>query len=250
MPQFKDAWGDCRLLLRSIPSPVVSIFVLSVVVMNLLANKELVSLPYLALDCGFVVSWVSFLCQDMICKRFGARASIVVSVLALVTNLCVSLLLFLVSFAPGHWGAYYSSGLIEVDQGLNATIAGSWYVVLGSSLAMLVSAVVNSLLNQAIGEHLRRNDFGAFALRSYASTLVGQFVDNLVFATVVSHTFFGWTWTQVVMCSLTGAVAELLCEVFLSPVGYRTVRGWERDGVGTDYLAAHPDLAAAIHEAA
>lgn len=92
MSTLKSTWGDCRLLMRSIPSPVVAIFVLSVVVMNLLANKELISLPYLALDCGFVVSWVSFLCQDMICKRFGARASITVSVLALVANLCVSLL--------------------------------------------------------------------------------------------------------------------------------------------------------------
>lgn len=59
--------------------------------MNLLANKELISLPYLALDCGFVVSWVSFLCQDMICKRFGAKASIKISILALLVNLAVSL---------------------------------------------------------------------------------------------------------------------------------------------------------------
>ena len=58
------------------------------------------------------------------------------------------------------------------------------------------------------------------------STGIGQFIDNLVFAIVVSHTFFGWTWVQVLMCSLTGAAAELLCEVFLSPVGYKVVRGW------------------------
>lgn len=246
----RRTWEDCRLLLRSIPSPVVTVFAVSVVVMNLLANKELVSLPWLALDCGFVVSWVSFLCQDMICKRFGARASVTVSVFALVVNLAVALLFFLVSFAPGHWGAYYDTGLMAVDQSLNATIGGSWYVLFGSSLAMLVSSIVNSLTNQAIGERLSRNTFGSFALRSYVSTMVGQFVDNLVFAVVVSHVLFGWTWTQVLMCSLTGAVAELLCEVFLSPVGYRVVRGWERDGVGNEYLAAHPNLAAAIHEEA
>ena len=39
-----------------------------------------------ALDCGFVVSWVSFLCQDMICKRFGAKASIKISILALLVT--------------------------------------------------------------------------------------------------------------------------------------------------------------------
>lgn len=240
---FKNTLEDVRLLLRNIPAPVVTVFAISVVVMNLLANKELVALPWLALDCGFLVSWVSFLCMDIICKRFGARASVEVSVLALVANLAATLVFFLASLAPGHWGAYYDTGLDAVNTGLNATFAGSWYVVLGSSLAMLVSSIVNGIVNQAIGRRVGPDGFGRFALRSYVSTLVGQVTDNLVFAIVVSHVFFGWTWAQVVMCSLTGAVAELLFEVVLGPVGYRVVRGWERDGVGAAYLAAHPDAA-------
>ena len=233
---FKKVWGDYKVLLRSIPASTVTLFIVSVIMMNLLANKELISLPWLALDCGFAVSWVSFLCMDMICKRFGARASIMVSVMALGINLGVSLVFWLLTLTPGMWGAYYDTGLLEVNDALNATIGGTWYVVLGSSCAMLTSSVVNSLLNQAIGRLEHKNTFGAFALRSYVSTGIAQFVDNLVFAVIVSHTFFGWTWLQVLTCSLTGAVAELLCEVFLSPVGYRVVRGWERENVGALYL--------------
>ncbi len=233
---FKKIWGDYKVLLRSIPASTVTLFIVSVIMMNLLANKELISLPWLALDCGFAVSWVSFLCMDMICKRFGARASIMVSVMALGVNLAVSLVFWLLTLTPGMWGAYYDTGLLEVNDALNATIGGTWYVVLGSSCAMLTSSVVNSLLNQAIGRMEHKNTFGAFALRSYVSTGIAQFVDNLVFAIIVSHTFFGWTWLQVLTCSLTGAVAELLCEVFLSPVGYRVVRGWERENVGELYL--------------
>ena len=233
---FKKIWGDYKVLLRSIPASTVTLFIVSVIMMNLLANKELISLPWLALDCGFAVSWVSFLCMDMVCKRFGARASIMVSVMALGVNLAVSLVFWLLTLTPGMWGAYYDTGLAEVNDALNATIGGTWYVVLGSSCAMLASSVVNSLLNQAIGRLEHKNTFGAFALRSYVSTGIAQFVDNLVFAIIVSHTFFGWTWLQVLTCSLTGAVAELLCEVFLSPVGYRVVRGWERENVGALYL--------------
>ena len=233
---FKKVWGDYKVLLRSIPASTVTLFIVSVIMMNLLANKELISLPWLALDCGFAVSWVSFLCMDMICKRFGARASIMVSVMALGINLGVSLVFWLLTLTPGMWGAYYDTGLLEVNDALNATIGGTWYVVLGSSCAMLTSSVVNSLLNQAIGRLEHKNTFGAFALRSYVSTGIAQFVDNLVFAVIVSHTFFGWTWLQVLTCSLTGAAAELLCEVFLSPVGYRVVRGWERENVGALYL--------------
>ena len=53
---LRDFFRDYRLLLRNVPSTNVTLFVLSVVLMNLLANKELVSLPYLALDCGITAS--------------------------------------------------------------------------------------------------------------------------------------------------------------------------------------------------
>ena len=111
---LKRTLEDYKVLLRSIPSANVTLFVVSVIVMNLLANKELVSLPWLALDCGITVSWVSFLCMDMICKRFGARASIEVSVLAEAINLAVCLLFWLMSLTPGMWGAYYDTGSIQV----------------------------------------------------------------------------------------------------------------------------------------
>ena len=230
---------DYKVLLRSIPSATVALFVVSVVVMNLLANKELVSLPWLALDCGVSVSWVSFLCMDMICKRFGARASVEVSVLAEGINLAVCALFWLMSLTPGMWGAYYDTGSLEVNAALNATFGGSWYVVVGSMVSMLVSSVVNSLTNEGVGRLLRHDGFAAFATRSYVSTLAGQIVDNLTFAILVSHVFFGWSWAQVIGCSLTGALVELLCEVFLSPVGFRVVRGWEREHVGEEYLRLH-----------
>lgn len=236
---FRRTLEDYKVLLRSIPSATVTCFVVSVILMNLLANKELISLPWLALDCGFTLSWVSFLCMDMICKRFGPKASVKVSLLALGINLAVSALFWLVSLAPGMWGAYYDTGSLEVNAALNATIGGSWYVVLGSSLAMLCSSFVNSHVNQFIGHLTDNGSFATFALRSYVSTGVGQLVDNLVFAIVVSHVFFGWSWLQVLTCSVTGALAELVCEVLLSPVGFRVANAWEREGVGEEYVRTH-----------
>ena len=233
---IRREWEDYKVLLRNIPSMVVSLFMLSVVVMNLLANKELLSTQYLALDCGFVTSWVSFLCMDMICKHFGGKQAAKISILALVVNLIVCLLFKLMSLTPGMWGEFYTYGSEDVNSALNATFGGSWYVVVGSSTAMLVSAIVNSLLNMAISKRLKKDNFGSFALRSYISTGIAQFVDNLIFATMVSHVFFGWTWIQVLTCSLTGAVCELLFEVFLSPVGYKVVQRWKKDNIGAEYF--------------
>ena len=147
---IKREYEDYKILLRNIPSLVVSLFIVSVIVMNLLANKELFSTKYLALDCGFTVSWVSFLCMDMICKHFGGKQAAKISLLALFINLMVCLLFKLMSLTPGMWGEFYSTGLTEVNDSLNSTFGGSWYIVLGSSTAMLVSAICNSIINLTI----------------------------------------------------------------------------------------------------
>lgn len=101
---------------------------------------------------------------------------------------------------------------------------------------MLSSSCVNAFFNKTIAKRLKKDNFGAFAIRSYVSTGIAQFCDNLVFALLVSHVFFGWTWIQVFTCSITGAVMELLCEVFISPIGYRVVKQWEAEDVGREYL--------------
>ena len=239
MNTLKREMEDYKVLLRSIPSLVITLFVVSVIAMNLLANKELFSAKYLALDCGFALSWVSFLCMDMICKHYGAKPAAKIAILALFINLCVCLLFKLLSLAPGMWGEYYSYGMTEVNDALNNTIGGSWYVVLGSSTAMLVSSLCNSFLNSFIGKRLKKDNFSSFAIRSYVSTGIAQLLDNLVFATMVSYVFFGWTLVQVITCSITGAVAELLFEIILSPIGYKVVCNWKKDNVGYDYIESH-----------
>jgi len=236
-------WSDLRLLLRSVPSLVVALFVLSVIAMNLLANKELFSCSWLALDCGFALSWVSFLCMDCICKRFGGKAAVEISVIAILINLLMFLLFRLISLTPGMWGEYYATGSLEVNEALNRTIGGSTWIVLGSALAMFVSSIINSLINTAIGRFLKGHSYRIFAWRSFPSTAVAQFADNLVFALVVSVPLFGWTMRQTLFCSLTASLFELFAEICFSGFGYRMSRMWERDQVGQAYLdrrAHHP----------
>lgn len=233
---IKDEIKDTKVLLRSTPSLVMVFFVLSVVLMNLLANKELLNIGWIALDCGFVVSWISFLAMDMLTKRFGAKAAIKLSIIAIFINLGFSILLFLISCVPGNWGEFYTYGDNVVNNVLDSTIGGTWYVVLGSMTAFAVASITNALINSGIGKLTKSKSFRAFALRSYVSTAVGQFVDNMIFALLVSHVFFGWSLFQVFTCSLAGAAMELLSEVIFSPIGYRVCKKWERDSVGEDYI--------------
>ena len=68
-------------------------------------------------------------------------------------------------------------------------------------------------------------------MRSYVSTFVAQFADNMIFALLVSKVFFGWSLLQCFTCALTGAVLELVFEVVFSPVGYRISKRMMRERI-------------------
>lgn len=227
---------DYKILLRNAPTVTMIFFTISVVAMNLLANKELLNVKYLALDCGFILSWISFLCMDMLTKRFGAKAAIKLSIFTVGMNLVCAGIFFVVSKIGNNWGEFYTFENEIANQALNNTLGGTWYVLVGSMTAFVVSAVVNALINESIGKLIKKKSFFEYTMRSYISTMVGQFIDNLVFATMISKVFFGWTWKQVIFCSIAGAVAELLSEVIFSPVGYKACKKWEEQGIGQEYI--------------
>ena len=224
---MKKAMSEFRDLMRSVPPLVVSLLFLSIVGMNLLANKSInTGVDWLALDCGILFSWLTFLCMDILTQGYGPRAATMMSVAALGMNLLMALIFFIASRIPGAWGESFVEGSEEIlNTALNNTFGGTWFIILGSSIAFLVSAVINNFLNDGIGRRIGRDrGFGGFAVRAYVSTFIAQFADNLVFALLVSKVFFGWSLLQCFTCALTGAAAELLFEIFFSPLGYRMSR--------------------------
>lgn len=238
MTKFKSLFTEIKLLLRSVPSVITALFVTSVVAMNLLANKSInTGLDWLALDCGILFSWLVFLLMDIVTKRFGVRAANILSVTALVINLFFSAFFIAASYIPGVWSQSFTEGSEGViNFALDGTFRSSWYVILGSSVAFVASALINNFLNVFFGKLLKNRGFLAFSISCYASTLIAQFADNLLFAFIVSYNFFGWTPLQCVMCAVTGALAELVFEIVFSPLGYRVVKGMEREEVGKAYL--------------
>lgn len=236
--KWKNALADTKLLFHSIPAVVVALFTVSVVTMNILANKTIYQSGWLAIDGGILVSWLSFLCMDIVTKAFGPRAATKLSVFAIGVNLLVCLIFFVVSIIP-----------TETDYtAFNSIIGGTWFILLSSTVAFLFSAFVNNFLNWSIGKLFRKNPDGklAYVTRSYLSTFIGQFFDNFVFAiltfTVFAPVFwdgFSWTLLQCFTCSLLGAGLELLMEIVFSPIGYLVLKRWKRDGVGEEYRRKH-----------
>ena len=224
------------LLLKSIPATVVSLFVVSVICMNLLANKTLVQTSWIALDGGILISWLSFMCMDMITKHFGPKASNRISILAVGVNLLTCLIFFVASAIPSTADDYSA---------FDGIFGGTWFILLSSTVAFLISALINNSLNWAVGRAFRKNPEGkaAYATRTYISTFIGQFCDNFIFSVIVFMFFapiywdgFSWTLLQCTMCALTGAVAELVMEILFSPIGYRITKKWKAESIGEAYL--------------
>ena len=115
-----SAWEDTKLLFRSVPSAVTALFAVSVIAMNLLANKTIYQSDILALDGGIIISWLSFLCMDIVTKAFGPKAATKLSVFATAVNLFVCLLFYIVSVIP-----------TETDYtAFNTIIGGTWFILL------------------------------------------------------------------------------------------------------------------------
>lgn len=233
---FKKEKYELELLLRSIPATVVTLFVVSVICMNLLANKTLLQLDWIAIDGGILISWLSFMCMDIITKHFGPKASNRISILASGINLLTCLIFYVASAIPSNANDYTA---------FDGIFGGTWFILLGSTIAFLSSAVINNTLNWAIGKSFKKNPDGklAYSMRTYISTFIGQFFDNFIFSIIVFVFFapifwdgFSWTVVQCAMCALTGAVAELIMEILFSPIGYKITLNWKENHIGEQYI--------------
>ena len=234
--KLRSFYTEMKILLRSIPATVVTLFAVSVVCMNLLANKTLLQLDWIALDGGILISWLSFMCMDIITKHFGPRASTLISIHASAINLLTCLIFFVASSIPSNANDYSA---------FDSIFGGTWFVLLGSTIAFLTSALINNLLNHTIGKCFKKNPDGklAYTTRAYVSTFIGQFFDNFIFSVIVFVGFapifwdgFRWTVLQCATCALTGAVAELLMEMAFSSIGYRLTQKWKTEKVGKEYF--------------
>ena len=228
----KQEFRTSVILLRNIPSPVVALFVVSVITMNLLANKTIYENSWLALDGGILVSGLSFMSMDIVTKHFGPKVSTKLSIFAMIVNLMACAI-------------FYAASKIGTMEGFDEIFGGTWFILMDSTIAFILSALVNNFSKWSIGKMFKKNPDGklAFVTRSYVSTFIGQFADNLIFAllcfTVFAPIFwngFHWTLIQCVTCSLLGAMLELVLEVVFSPIGYLVTKNWKKNDVGRTYF--------------
>ena len=238
LSQPKAIIDDYKVLLRNVPATVTVVFVLGTVLMNLAASKIIFNAFGVAVTGGFILSFLPFLCMDVVTKHLGARAAIMLNILSALGNLFAVVFLAIVAAIPTET-AYPE---------FNYVFGSVWFICLSSTLAFVVSGVFNSIIHAALGRLFVKNPDGklAFFFRSYVSTFIGQFIDNFLFMFGVYVVFGPMYWgidpLPILTCIGTGVLGgllELLMEVVFSPLGYITCRRWKAEGVGQEYISLH-----------
>lgn len=233
MNKINERIKRMAILLRSIPVFVTIIFIVTVISMNLLAKITIVSLPWIALNAGISISWLSFLILDVVTKHFGAKASNILSMIAMLVNLISSGILFILS-------------LIFHEKELDLFLGGAWSILAASSIAFILSALTNNYMNVFVGKKLinKVSDKSSFTIRTLISTFFGQVVDNFIFVFLAFMVFplipraaqVHWTFFQCLGCSVTCAILELISELIFTPFGYKIAKKWQEKNVGMEYI--------------
>lgn len=230
---------DWKKTLRQTPSLALALIAVATVLMNILANKSIIELPWLLQDAGILVSWVGFLVGDLLVKHFGAKHAIRINLTCLAISLFISCILIFVGLIPGTWSPCYNYSdpyVIEaINISINSIMGNVWYIILGSAFSLAVGLVINSLSHEFVLNKIEKkhgDKYWGFLTASAVSSTIGQMIDNIVFASLIGAHFFGWTWTQVIVCSLTGAVFELLVQIIFTPLTYKISQNWKKDNIG------------------
>ena len=235
---------DYKNLLRAVPSTVVMLLCVSIIITNLMAAKFIVQTPFVSVTGGLLLSWLPFLCMDVVTKRFGPAAAIRLNILGVIVNLfCVGLFEIVtriqidtLNAVPADYSAF------------NSVYGCVWQILLASSAASIISGAANSFINYGIGFFFKKNLSGkaAYMTQSYVSTFAGQFIDNFIFVGLLTFVFFrspdGAKLMPVVGAAALGGLLELVTEIIFSPLGYRVLLKWEREEVGKDYLQKRAEL--------
>ncbi|GHV53403.1 transporter [Spirochaetia bacterium] len=213
---------------------VMAAFVAILIVSNVASSAKIINLGVslfgipLAFDGGTLLFPLAYVFGDVLTEVYGFRAGRRVIWTGFCALALASLVFFLLRVLPADasWEEYAGSAAFDAILGGMSTG--------GIALASLLGYWVGEFSNSAILSRVKVLMKGKFLwVRTIGSTLVGEFLDSLVFVTVASVTgVFGWE--LFVTLVLTNYLFKCSIEVIMTPVTYLTVRKLkQKEGIDT-----------------
>jgi uncharacterized integral membrane protein (TIGR00697 family) len=201
----------------------MAFFVTVLIVSNLASSAKIIDVGVsffgipLAFDGGTLLFPISYVFGDILTEVYGFRASRRVIWTGFAALALASAVLFLIRLLPGEalWEDY--AGSAAYDAILGGMSSG------GIALASLAGYWVGEFSNSAILSRVKVLMKGKLLwVRTIGSTLVGEFLDSLIFVFIASLAgVFGWELFFSLV--LTNYLFKCSIEALMTPVTYLTV---------------------------
>ncbi len=162
-------------------------------------------------DGGAILFPLTYILGDVLAEVWGFKAARRAIIQGLVFSVIAALTFYIVAILPAGPG-------YENQEAFEAVLGFVPRIVLASTLGFLIGQLINSWVLVKMKEHFGDDNLWT---RLLGSTLVGQFVDTLVFCTVA---FYGViTGGEFLNYLVVGYVYKVAVEVLLMPVTYAVI---------------------------
>lgn len=153
---------------------LVSFYMVGSVMQNILATKTFGTPEISITTGGTIISWLVFLCMDVITEIWGKKRAIRCFWISGILNLLFSGIAWICIAIPGNND--FINGSYEVILGTG------WRIVIASITAFLLGNYANTMIMywMRVNSKNPNKTFG-FMIRAVLSTLIGQLIDNALF---------------------------------------------------------------------
>jgi hypothetical protein len=181
-----------------------SIYTGAIIIQNILATKQ-IDIAIFTVTTGIIVSPLVFIIQDIVAELYGYKDAKKMVLLGFLMNF-VGVLLFTLAI-------YLPSSQFWFNQEAFSTILGT---TLRISVASFTAYIIGSLTNSKVMVWLKNKFPKSLFVRAISSTIVGQFLDNMLFATIA---FLGILPINAILSMIVGGtIFEVLYEIIFYPI--------------------------------
>lgn len=186
------------------------IYCAGIIIQNILATKN-IDITIFTVTTGILVSPLVFIIQDIQTEIFGYKKAKKMITLGYLMNF-IAIMLYTFSISIPSSSTYTNQEAFTTILGTTPRIA------IASFIAYMIGALINSKVMEKLKNKHEKNLF----FRAISSTVVGQFIDNMLFAVIA---FIGILPTQAIISMIVGGTLfEIIYEIIFYPITKKLIQ--------------------------
>ena len=191
----------------------MAVYAVFTVVQNLFEMKTLGTPAFAFAGGGIILSWATFMIMDITTELFGKKETMKIYTFAGLINLFIVVLSQVVILIPGVYPEQNAAFAQIFSNGVRTALSSFTAFWFGNFVNMQIMIKLKSKSNS--------NSKFLLFIRAVVSTIFGQFVDNLLFATLafapIGLSLFETSWTAILTTSSFGTFMETIIESCFVP---------------------------------